>query len=718
MSDAVKFEQVFADELKVIDKRRAAAGMRPDPLGCTPERAFNLGLVGLAFSGGGIRSASFNLGVLQALAKQRVLEGCDYLSTVSGGGYIGSCLSALCSDGSAGVSPGDFPFAFDGREERPEVKRLRQHGEYLAPAGGLLQLATWRIVSTYVGRLLITLSTIMAILGVAAAAWIIVYPKIVNLALGMRGEAPVLDGLLWGKPRDHITALFAPAAVVSFLWLATTLMYAVVTVVPRLWTLRFREGFTRFQAILLRLAFVLAVAGVLPLLLVYVDKLVTDFKLAFSVPAALSALSVAGSRLLGEEAKGLPAMLKRGLVAAGMALFVAIVCIGVLYVVWGWANIAGTIFALLLGVLVLLALFTDINRVSMHYFYRDRLSEAFIVRHDRGRGDQLVSADDLMLSALAYPDRRVPYHLVNTCVNLLGSDDPALRGRKADFFLLSPLYCGSRATGYRRTAEYENDRMSLATAMAVSGAAASPQHGYGSSTAMAFLMTLLNVRLGIWAENPRNRPSLLGGWLTPRRLWPLYLCRELFNDTDEQRWLVNLSDGGHIENLAVYELLRRRCKVIIASDAEADPKRTFGGLGGVIRKARIDMGIEIKVSVNDLVPDPGSGLSKLHAVKGEIRYPKGDGTFDVGTLVYIKSSLTGDDPRDLHEYRSSHDTFPHESTADQFFDEAQFESYRELGYRSGKAAAALMGVAAARASLPDGGRPPGEPARARDAAEY
>ena len=91
---------------------------------------------------------------------------------------------------------------------------------------------------------------------------------------------------------------------------------------------------------------------------------------------------------------------------------------------------------------------------------------------------------------------------------------------------------------------------------------------------------------------------------------------------------------------------------------------------------------------SELVPD-GTGLSKVHAVRGTIRYPRGPDSFDEGTLIYIKSGLTGDDPRDLHEYRANHDTFPHESTADQFFDEGQFESYRELGYRSGKAAAEI-----------------------------
>jgi hypothetical protein len=165
---------------------------------------------------------------------------------------------------------------------------------------------------------------------------------------------------------------------------------------------------------------------------------------------------------------------------------------------------------------------------------------------------------------------------------------------------------------------------------------------------------------------------------------------ELLGRADEARAFVNLSDGGHIENLGVIELLRRRCRLGVASDASADPLGTFGDLGNLIRKARIDLGVRIEFGEGGL---EALRRGYVHAVAGRILYPRDDGGDPMleGTLVYVKSALTPSDPEDLHEYLRSHLSFPHETTADQFFDEAQFESYRELGYQSGKAAAGLWG---------------------------
>jgi hypothetical protein len=141
---------------------------------------------------------------------------------------------------------------------------------------------------------------------------------------------------------------------------------------------------------------------------------------------------------------------------------------------------------------------------------------------------------------------------------------------------------------------------------------------------------------------------------------------------------VNLSDGGHIENLGIYELLRRRCKLIIAIDGEADPDMTFSGLKTLIRYAQIDFGIRIRMDVADLTRND-AGYTKAHFILGEIDY--GDG--QTGYLLYIKSSLTGNERDYILDYRQSHSAFPHETTADQFFNEAQFEAYRALGEHIG-----------------------------------
>jgi hypothetical protein len=145
---------------------------------------------------------------------------------------------------------------------------------------------------------------------------------------------------------------------------------------------------------------------------------------------------------------------------------------------------------------------------------------------------------------------------------------------------------------------------------------------------------------------------------------------------------VSLSDGGHFDNLGLYELVRRRCRFIIACDAEQDAGYTFGGLGTAIRKCRIDFGAEIDIDTSQIAVDAETARSAAHCTMGSIRYV--DGTS--GQLLYIKASLTGNEPEDLLEYAARHREFPHETTADQWFTETQFESYRTLGYHAANAA--------------------------------
>jgi hypothetical protein len=155
----------------------------------------------------------------------------------------------------------------------------------------------------------------------------------------------------------------------------------------------------------------------------------------------------------------------------------------------------------------------------------------------------------------------------------------------------------------------------------------------------------------------------------------------LFGLTNDQRKYVYLSDGGHFENMGLYELIRRRCLLILVCDGEQDGNLTFGGLANAVRKCRTDFGVEIDIDVGCLHKDPATGYSPQHCAVGTIHYPD---TVDdrpvTGTLIYVKSSLTGDEPADVLEYRSRQPAFPHQTTGDQFFDESQFESYRRLGY--------------------------------------
>lgn len=236
--------------------------------------------------------------------------------------------------------------------------------------------------------------------------------------------------------------------------------------------------------------------------------------------------------------------------------------------------------------------------------------------------------------------------------------------------------------GYCDTAQMErhHQHLNLGTAMAISGAAAAPNMGVTTIKPLMFIMTLLNIRLGYWLPNPSlfEKSSWRGRMYRKvflRGAGAGYLWKEALGAVDEKGGFVNVSDGGHLENLGVYELLRRHCKLIIAVDGEADPDLSFGSLVRLIRYARIDMGIEIEIDLTEIRLGQDN-LSRKHWALATIDY----GEQQKGRLLYIKSSVTGDESDDIRDYRSRNPVFPHESTADQFFSEDQFEAYRSLGF--------------------------------------
>lgn len=333
----------------------------------------------------------------------------------------------------------------------------------------------------------------------------------------------------------------------------------------------------------------------------------------------------------------------------------------------------------------------DINQFSIHLLYRNRLIRCYLGATNPRRHPQpftgFEARDDFPLCGLVEAGEYYgPYPIINTALNLVNGRNLAWQQRKATSFILSPKFSGydlsveangnASGSAYRPTSEYDGRKgLSLGEAMAISGAAASPNMGYHSSPPLAFLMTFFNVRLGWWSGNTRYEDS----WKKASPNWGLrYLVSELFGLTDDRSKYVYLSDGGHFENLGIYELVRRRCRLIIASDASCDPGMNFDDLGNAIRKIRVDLGVPIDIDLS-LIRE-----KKAHCAKGTIRYKSvddGDGVQD-GILIYLKPAICGKEPADVSSYRSTHDGFPHESTADQWFAESQFESYRILGLHS------------------------------------
>jgi hypothetical protein len=359
------------------------------------------------------------------------------------------------------------------------------------------------------------------------------------------------------------------------------------------------------------------------------------------------------------------------------------------------------LFLLLAGTGLLVSAFVPVNRFSLHGMYQQRLIRTFLGASRRDRHPNAFTGfdqrDDVRVHQLV--DVR-PLHVINTTLNAVTSTHLGRRETLAQSFSFTPLFVGNRDLGYRETAQYGSDGgakatgLSLGMAIAVSGAAASPAMGMYSSGSRAFLLTLANARLGLWFGNPGSEKT----WQSSEPRFSVDpLVRELLGLTTDHNPYVYLSDGGHYENLGLWEMVSRRCRFIIVSDGGCDPDYTFDDLGNAVRRIRIDLGIPILFPSLDITK-AGQGHGNPHAAIGKIRYAAVDGPdAPEGTILYIKATLSGDEPVDVRNYAAGNPEFPHDSTANQFFDEAQFESYRALGFQS------VMAVTGGLHNLKDAG---------------
>jgi hypothetical protein len=348
----------------------------------------------------------------------------------------------------------------------------------------------------------------------------------------------------------------------------------------------------------------------------------------------------------------------------------------------------------LLVLMLLLAGCVNPNATSLYRLYRDRLSKAFLFDpFDQDAHGDLKSLDPKLHEL---DTDLCPYPVINAALNIEGSKFVNKRGRNADFFMFTPEYTGSDATGYVGTKliEEEESALNLGTALAISGAAISPNMGSLTIRPLSLSLAILNIRLGYWLRNPRwivgNRPLF-------KRLFDIrsfLLFKEMFSFISEKSRTVYLTDGGNIENLGVYALLKRQCGLIIAVDAEADPTMSFGSFLKLERYARIDLGIVIDdlpwqairqqtLSVDSALDDDSKGqgaplqpVAGPHCAATEIQY----GPNKRGILFYVKASLTGDESDYVLDYKRRNPDFPHETTGDQFFGEEQLEAYRALGF--------------------------------------
>jgi hypothetical protein len=366
-------------------------------------------------------------------------------------------------------------------------------------------------------------------------------------------------------------------------------------------------------------------------------------------------------------------------------------------IILGLLTVLGLLAAVMVWI-VALGWMVDPNAVSMHQFYKGRLVRAYLGASNARRFSErkeiteAVAGDDVPLSELKNCQRGGPYHLINTTLNLVAGRDLTTAQRSASSFVLAQNYCGSSRTLYRPTAQYMSGRLTLGAAVAASGAAVSPSMGAKKPTAaLAMLMTLLNVRLGYWAPTP-NREN----WgMSQPRLWPFYLLREFLSQTNDLSSYCYLTDGGHFDNTGLYSLVERGCRYIVMADCGADPQPCFQDLGDAIRRCRIDFGTEIELDIEPFLRGK-TDAPRQHFVVGTIKYSKKharalgwrvdsrDGGEEekrerTGIIIYFKPTVKGKVTADVRQYAIENKQFPQQTTANQWFDEAQFESYRRLG---------------------------------------
>ena len=760
-----------------------APGVVREPWVSQPARDY----FGLCLSGGGIRSATFNLGLLQAFAEKGLLRYLHYVSTVSGGGYIGGFLSAwryhLELDRNRNPERKERDETFPtrvtgpgvGERERPELRHLREFSRFLMPRVGFRHSETWIAIAAVLGGTLISLSIVSCAVAVLFFAWHACLSLIVGNGVppfsnaspnpiiraatfavvtailhvtseyrawkqGQLGDSSPGYGIGYGLAtaglcfigwwfipplwKDESLRLasnsgsqpvcigFLDALAPSVVWLASALALLIfhalvqrlITPMPRMASDRAVGRCLAGSVVATVLAIVWCVAGQLT------EK--QRWTATGSLGAAAAALffwlrawlakpveETHGSALLSATLKRLKPVLPQVSAIAAVVLYL----LGVAAIVRHFEASVPALCAMAFVPLSSLFWF-DPKFTGLHEFYRARIARCFLGAAQAkppAPGKVALRAataaqpeDDVTLGKLRDLWGKAPIHLVCCAANNLNGDALGSLYRGARSSAISPL---GVSVGNFSSAR---DDLSFSSALTASAAAFNSQMGAISmklGPAVAFIMCLLNLRLGLWVAHPSNAQT--------RLLFPAlnFFFEALGMTRSDQLWdrnsrgnsqlvgagrQLHLSDGGHFENLGLYELVRRHCRHIIVSDASADPNCTFDDLANAIRRVREDFGVEIEIDTSPLRKDE-RGFAKQHAVYGVIHFDGLDGT-DKGAIIYFKPTLTGDEPVDILEFRERQRTFPHDSTGDQFYDEAQWESYRRLGQHSSAAIASLQ----------------------------
>ncbi len=699
-------------------------------------------------SGGGIRSAAFNLGALQVVLADRPLrERVKYLSAVSGGSYIAAafCMVAKRWSGEPNGDDSDPDLVTDDalpfHPGSPEEQYLRNHLGYLAPDGSAkVYLALRMVAGLTVNVLLIGLPVLILGLALGLVAngpyrhledgtfHLPLGPVlVVAVPLGFSLALALLD-VLW-RPRKERLRAFARTWEVRLFVLACALFLLLIAVpVLAAWAASLGKVNSAGSGVIGSIGTALSSMGALALAAItHVRGEVKDRQKAIA--------NAEGK--LGKYAKPVRnALIALVVTLAGPILLLAVAVLGVLIAVSDGPG-GEIVLGAALAVRVAMWFFIDLTTVSLHPFYRRRLSTAFALRRvwvdengdestrERAGGKGRAVAKERPFDTMVQlsGSHVVPgatfsnWPMLIVCAAANASDPGATPpGRAVASFTFSPTAVGGPLTGATPTEVYEqlgrNRRrdVTLPAAVAMSGAALSPEMGKLTYRPLSFLLALANIRLGVWVPNPRHVneenektpdvasiESLAPGGRDKvslrHRPRPEYLWKELWGRNRLDDKFLYVTDGGHYENLGLVELLRRGCRTIYCFDAGGGT--SSAALVDAISLARTELNVKIDMDEHaKLLAEPKTAPFRAKAVcaTGTIQYP-GDAT--PGCLIYIRSVVTDDSPWDLTNYQDEDAVFPHHGTSDQFFDDQKFEAYRRLGEYAASRALELIPAEAA-----------------------
>jgi G:T/U-mismatch repair DNA glycosylase len=664
--------------------------------------------VGVSFSGGGIRSATFCLGVYQRLSEAGMFQRARFLSAVSGGGYLaaGLAVSHACAPDSPG--PGAPPWGRGSSEE----SRLRQNLSYLAPgsAGRL-----WLCANLFYGLILNLTPLVLSafVLGhLTGMLYRVAYPGL--------GTAKLDAGFA------SVVAIAACGALVSTVFVVGSRRFRDKQ--------KSRVGRSaqphseNVSTFLIEFtALVLLLFAVLPVVVHHLARAKSsDFTTFLQLDGLhggiqrflLGVAGVACALVMGAVAvwllqrRRLP--LLRGVLAAVAGAAVLLVPF-VLAAETGSARdftrqdaislLAACVVILLFGV------FAHNRRYSMHLFYRERIQEAFTSSRPypddrrstaRSTAHRIPYSERILLTDVAAVNAeraaaggpQFPELVVCAAVAARGEEVPN-KAWAASFTFEGECAGNPRLGLDADTRELEHGDwiggggLTLPSMMAISGAALSPMMGRFTLPAFRFLMAVMNIRLGVWVRNPsvyidaglpsRKRPVrwlvryVVRGWREPGA-W--YVLKEGLGLAGTKGRYIYVSDGGHWENLGLTELFRRRCTHIIAVDASGSA--TLGDIGRAMSVARAELGVEVDLDPRGAVAD-ANGLASSPVVVGNFKYPDGQ----LGAIYFARSVLWDGAPVDLRLFAEHEKAFPNHPTANQFLSGEVFDAYRALGWAVG-----------------------------------